>query len=97
MACLSTNRIELIDLYFACSKLGAVLVPFNYRLPAAAIVEAAQQARVVPERWPLDAEPADDCEGTLQAVLAADNVLDNSSETCAGSYTASEDESENCG
>ena len=39
VACLSTNRIEYIDLYFACGKIGAVLVPLNFRLPAPAIIE----------------------------------------------------------
>lgn len=39
VACLSGNRIEVIDLYFACSKIGAVLVPLNYRLPAPAVLE----------------------------------------------------------
>ncbi len=39
VACLSANRIEYLDLYFACSKIGAVLVPFNIRLPASALLE----------------------------------------------------------
>jgi fatty-acyl-CoA synthase len=32
VACLSVNNIEYIDLYFACGKIGAILVPLNYRL-----------------------------------------------------------------
>ncbi len=49
VACLSTNRIEYIDLYFACGKLGAVLVPLNFRLPAAGIIELLEdcQAKVL--------------------------------------------------
>ena len=49
VACLSTNRIEYIDLYFACGKLGAVLVPLNVRLPAAGIIELLEdcQAKVL--------------------------------------------------
>ncbi|MCA9184248.1 MAG: AMP-binding protein [Pirellulaceae bacterium] len=39
VACLSTNRLEYIDLYFACGKIGAVFVPLNHRLPSAAILE----------------------------------------------------------
>ena len=39
VACLSTNRIECIDLYFACGKIGAVFVPLNTRLPPAGISE----------------------------------------------------------
>jgi len=37
VACLSGNNIEYIDLYFACGKIGAILVPLNYRLPARGI------------------------------------------------------------
>ena len=49
MACLSTNRIEYIDLYFACGKVGALLVPLNFRVPAAGILELLQdcQARLL--------------------------------------------------
>jgi fatty-acyl-CoA synthase len=39
VACLSTNRMEYLDLYFACGKLGAVLVPLNFRLRAYGIQE----------------------------------------------------------
>ena len=28
------NRVELIELFFACGRVGAALVPFNWRLPA---------------------------------------------------------------
>ncbi len=49
VACLSSNRIEYLDLYFACGKLGAVLVPLNFRLPPAGIVELLEdcQAKVL--------------------------------------------------
>ncbi len=39
VACLSTNRLEYIDLYFACGKVGAVIVPLNSRLPCGGILE----------------------------------------------------------
>ena len=45
VACLSTNRIEYIDLYFACGKVGAVLVPLNFRLPTEGILELLQDAK----------------------------------------------------
>ena len=45
VACLSTNRIEYLDLYFACGKIGAVLVPLNYRFPAAEIVELLEDCQ----------------------------------------------------
>jgi len=32
VACLSVNNIEYVDLFFACGKIGAILVPLNYRL-----------------------------------------------------------------
>lgn len=45
VACLSNNRLEYLDLYFACGKIGAVLVPLNFRLPAAAILELLEDCR----------------------------------------------------
>lgn len=39
VACLSTNRIEYLDLYFACGKLGAILTPLNHRLRTGELVE----------------------------------------------------------
>ncbi|MEZ6069153.1 MAG: AMP-binding protein [Pirellulales bacterium] len=45
VACLAGNRIEYIDLYFACGKLGAILVPLNHRLPAAGINELLDDCR----------------------------------------------------
>jgi fatty-acyl-CoA synthase len=35
VAVLSRNRIEFFELLFACAKLGAVLVPLNWRMPPA--------------------------------------------------------------
>jgi fatty-acyl-CoA synthase len=35
VAVLSGNRLELVPLLFACAQAGAVLVPLNWRLPAA--------------------------------------------------------------
>lgn len=45
VACLSTNRVEYLDLYFACGKIGAILVPLNFRVPAAGIVELLEDCR----------------------------------------------------
>ncbi len=45
VACLSSNRVEYLDLYFACGKLGAVLVPLNLRLPQAGIIELLSDCR----------------------------------------------------
>lgn len=45
VAVICRNRIEFFELLFACAKLGAVLVPLNWRMPAAElaplVVEAA--------------------------------------------------------
>jgi fatty-acyl-CoA synthase len=35
VAILSRNRIEFFELLFACAKLGAILVPLNWRMPPA--------------------------------------------------------------
>ena len=45
VACLAANRIEYIDLYFACAKLGVILVPLSYRLPTAAILELLEDCQ----------------------------------------------------
>ena len=42
VAVLSKNCMEVIDLFFACGKLGVILVPYNFRLPAPAIRELAE-------------------------------------------------------
>lgn len=45
VACLSTNRIEYLQLYFACGKIGAVLVPLNFRYPPAQLLELLEDCR----------------------------------------------------
>jgi len=42
LAVLSKNCLEMIDLFFACGKIGVILVPYNFRLPASAINELAE-------------------------------------------------------
>ena len=55
VACLSMNRLESLDLFFACGKIGAILVPLNYRLPGAGLTELIQDCRprclMVEETW----------------------------------------------
>jgi fatty-acyl-CoA synthase len=41
VAVLAKNRIEQIDLYFACQKIGAILVPLNWRLAPAELEKVA--------------------------------------------------------
>ena len=45
VACLSGNRVEYIDLYFACGKVGALLVPLNIRVPSDGIMELLEDCR----------------------------------------------------
>ncbi len=45
VACLSVNNIEYVDLYFACGKIGAILVPLNYRLREHGIRETVTDCR----------------------------------------------------
>ncbi|MDZ7681251.1 MAG: long-chain fatty acid--CoA ligase [Fodinibius sp.] len=44
LAVISKNSIEYIILFFACAKLGIVLVPLNYRLPVAGVAELMDDA-----------------------------------------------------
>jgi len=44
-ACLSVNRLEYLDLFFACGKLGAILVPLNFRLPEPALLELVEDCQ----------------------------------------------------
>ncbi|MGQ0814807.1 MAG: class I adenylate-forming enzyme family protein [Gemmatimonadota bacterium] len=43
---LSNNRLELIELFFACGRIGAALVPFNWRLAAAELGPIIAHAQV---------------------------------------------------
>lgn len=47
VSCIARNRVELIDLYFACGKIGAVLAPISYRLAEDEIEDLLQ--RINPE------------------------------------------------
>jgi fatty-acyl-CoA synthase len=47
VAVLCRNRIEFFELLFACAKLGAMLVPFNWRMPAAELAPLFTDAEPV--------------------------------------------------
>ncbi|ERH13725.1 MAG: acyl-CoA synthetases (AMP-forming)/AMP-acid ligases II [halophilic archaeon J07HB67] len=66
VAVLSRNRPELVDLFFATGKLGAILAPVSHRLAAPEL--AAMLSEVVPELLVVEA-PFTDLAGD---VLAAD-------------------------
>jgi len=81
VALLSRNRIEFFELMFGCAKLGAILVPLNWRMPPAELdgliadsgpalllhgrVEADAAAALA------DAPPAIDLDGDYEKLLAA--------------------------
>lgn len=39
---LAKNCLEMVDLFFACGKIGVILVPLNFRLPGLAIKELVE-------------------------------------------------------
>ena len=41
VAILCRNRIEFFEIMFACAKLGAILVPLNWRSPAAELTDTS--------------------------------------------------------
>ncbi len=44
VAILCRNRIEFFEVLFACAKLGAVLVPLNWRMPATELLPLVEEA-----------------------------------------------------
>ena len=44
IAVLCRNRVEFFELLFACGKLGAILVPLNWRMPAGELVPLVDDA-----------------------------------------------------
>jgi len=60
VAVLTRNRIEFFELLFACAKLGAILVPLNWRMPPAEL-----------DGLVADAEPALLFHGSAEAGAAA--------------------------
>ncbi len=44
VAVLAKNRVELLDLWFACGKLGAIFVPLNWRLTGRELAAMAKDA-----------------------------------------------------
>ena len=45
VAVLAANRVEVVALYVACGRVGAALVPLNWRLPAAELAPILADAR----------------------------------------------------
>jgi len=80
VAVLTRNRVEFFELLFACARLGAILVPLNWRMPPAELdglladaepsllFHGAGEAQAV---IALAAPPAIDFDGDYEAALAA--------------------------
>ncbi|WP_138431814.1 class I adenylate-forming enzyme family protein [Fodinibius saliphilus] len=45
LAVVSKNNIEYIVLFFACAKVGVIMVPLNYRLPKAGLMELVEDSK----------------------------------------------------
>ncbi len=45
VAALAANRVELVELFYACSRIGAALVPLNWRLAPAELAAILTNAR----------------------------------------------------
>ena len=44
VAILCRNRIEFFEALFACAKLGAVLLPLNWRMPASELLPLLEES-----------------------------------------------------
>jgi fatty-acyl-CoA synthase len=95
IACLSANRVELIDLYFACGKIGAVLVPLNFRQPAEAVVELLRDCQPRLLVYELQfAQLADTAKqsGTVSVLLPIETTEMTSAVRCLMAVLATSDE-----
>jgi fatty-acyl-CoA synthase len=54
---LARNRVEFLDAFFACGKLGAVLVPWNWRLHPVEVAELAARIGPAAQLYEADFEP----------------------------------------
>jgi fatty-acyl-CoA synthase len=74
VALLCRNRIEFFELLFACARLGAILVPLNWRMPARELAPLIDDCGA---RWLIhgseDAETAESLAGELHARLGLDD------------------------
>ena len=81
VAILTRNRIEFFELLFGCAKLGAILVPLNWRMPPAeldGLIADAEPALLFHGAGEAAAAaalaappPAIDLDGDYEALLAA--------------------------
>ncbi|HLU11459.1 MAG TPA: AMP-binding protein, partial [Oceanobacillus sp.] len=69
VAILAHNGVEFLDTFFACGKLGAILVPFNWRL------HWREVAQLVEKTTPKVLVYSDDFKDVVAEVVAATNVI----------------------
>jgi fatty-acyl-CoA synthase len=79
VAILAKNRLEFLELWFACGKLGAILQALNWRLTAAELGPLITRARPRLLCWDRDfaavvAELRDACEGVELVALDAEHA-----------------------
>jgi fatty-acyl-CoA synthase len=69
VAILANNGVEFLDTFFACGKLGAILVPFNWRL------HWREVAQLVEKTAPKVMVYADEFADTIAHVIANTNII----------------------
>jgi fatty-acyl-CoA synthase len=78
---LARNRVEFLDAFFACGKLGAVLAPWNWRLHPAELAELAARTRPAVLLYDAEFEPG----AAAIAAAVAPRLLHLDGEGLAGS------------
>lgn len=64
VAAVSKNCIEYVDLFYACGKIGAILVPLNYRLPKNGLLELIEDCE--PKLLAADSEFEDSAKSAIK-------------------------------
>lgn len=69
VAILAHNGVEFLDTFFACGKLGAILIPFNWRLHWREVLQ------LVEKTGPKVLVYSDDCKDAVAEVVAHTNII----------------------
>jgi fatty-acyl-CoA synthase len=69
VAILAHNGVEFLDTFFACGKLGAILIPFNWRLHWREVLQ------LVEKTGPKVLGYSDDCKDAVAEVVAHTNII----------------------
>lgn len=89
VALLCRNRIEFFELLFACARLGAILVPLNWRMPAKELAPLLEDCEAK-----LLVHGAEDIEVAVS--IATDMPLLNLDDSEAGGFRKRRDEQQQC-